>query len=219
MRTIILRELLIASRAGSGAALALAFFVLVVVVSALGLGRDPVLLTAAAPGTIWTGALLATLLSLDRLFQADFEDGSLDALLLAPIPQEATVLAKIIAHWLTTGLPLVIASPLMALMLNFPASHWPVMIFSLAVGTIGFSSIGGIGAAITLGVRRGGLLLSLLTMPLYVPTLIFGVVAVQNAAAQRPFLTPLLMLAGVSLASLVLAPLAAAAAVRIHSRG
>ena len=217
MWALILRDLRLATRAGSGAALGLAFFLVLVLVSALGLGKDSALLAAAAPGVIWTGALLSTLLSLDRLFQADHEDGSLDALLLSPLPPEAMVLAKTAAHWLTTGLPLVLAAPVMAVMMNLPGQAWATLIVSLLLGTAGLSAIGAIGAAITLGVRRGGLQLSLLTMPHYVPSLIFGVVAVQNAAAGQGTLTPLLLLAGISLGAVVLGPVAAAAAIRVQS--
>jgi len=213
-----LRELKLAFRSGSGTVLALAFFLLVVVVSALGLGREPELLSAAAPGTIWTAALLATLLSLDRLFQADHEDGTLDAMLVSPIPQETVVLGKILAHWLTTGLPIVVASPVMALMLSLPTGSWLLNGISLLIGTAGFSAIGAIGAAVTLGVRRGGLLLSLLTMPLYVPTLVFGVVTVQNAVRELEVATSLLLLTGVSLLACVIAPWAAAFAIRVQLR-
>ena len=218
MLNLIRRELMLAFRAGSGVALGLSFFLIVVVISALGLGRDPELLARAAPGVIWSAALLATLLSLDRLFQTDFEDGSLEALMQAPIPAEAMVLSKIIAHWLTTGLPLILVSPLMAIMLNLPFSLWGTLILSLFAGLAGLSAIGAVGAGLTLGIRRGGLLLSLLTMPLYVPSLIFGVLAVQNHANGISAGTPLLLASGITLFSIVLAPIAAAAAIRVHLR-
>lgn len=218
MLSLIARDLTLAFRSGSGIALGLAFFLIVVVISALGLGRDVELLAAAAPGVIWTAALLATLLSLDRLFQADFEDGSLEALFQTPITLEAVVLAKVIAHWLTTGMPLLFATPLMALMLNIPFSDWGTLVLSLFLGGMGLSAIGAIGASMTLGIRRGGLLLSLLTMPLYVPSLIFGVLAVQNASKGLSASTPLFLGGGISLFALVLAPIAAASAIRVHLR-
>jgi len=216
MTALLLRELRIATRAGGGAFLGLVFFLIIVLIAALGLGRDPGLLARAAPGTIWSSALLACLLSLDRLFQADFEDGSLEGLAMTPAPLEAVVLIKALAHWLTTGLPLVAAAPVMGLMLNLPAQAYIWLVVSLMIGTLSLSAIGAIGAALTLGVRRGGLLLSLLVMPLFVPSLIFGVRAVQDAASGGDPVPALLLLAGVTLLSLVIAPLAAAKALRIN---
>jgi len=216
MAEMLWREMRLAIRAGGGAGLALAFFLIVVLISALGLGRDLERLAAAAPGVLWTGALLATLLSLDRLFQADHEDGSLDALTLSPSPLGLVVLIKTLAHWLTTGVPLVVLSPVMAVMLNLEAATWGWMMASLFVGTLALSSIGAIGAALTLGVRRGGLLLSLLVMPLYVPTLVFGVVTLRNATEGLAPTTPFLMLLGLSLFAVVLAPPTAAAALRVN---
>lgn len=216
MIALLTREMQIATRAGGGAFLGLAFFLIVIVIAALGLGRDPDLLRRAAAGTIWSGALLACLLSLDRLFQADFEDGSLDGLALMPIPLEAVVLVKFLAHWLTTGVPLVVAAPVMGIMLNLaPEAHgW--LLASLAVGTLSLSAIGAIGAALTLGIRRGGLLLSLLVMPLFVPSLIFGVRVVQEAGRGGDPVPAMMLLSGVALFALVLAPIAAARALRIN---
>ena len=216
MIAILARDLQLATRSGSGAGLALAFFLVLVLISALGLGPNPDRLAAAAPGILWIGALLAALLSLDRLFQADYEDGTLDILATAPLPLEAIAAAKIAGHWLTTAVPLVILSPVLALTLNLPSQAYLTLIASLAIGTIALSAIGAIGAALTLGIRRGGLLLSLLTVPLYIPALIFGVTAVQNAAEGLATGTPLLLLSGLTFFTLALGPIAAAAALRVN---
>lgn len=216
MWALIKREVTIATRAGGGAALGLAFFLIMVLLTALGLGRETTLLAKAAPGTLWVGALLATLLSLDRLFQADAEDGTLEALALAPIPLEGVIVAKTAAHWLTTGLPLVVLSPLMAVMMQLPSGAYGWMIASLLVGTLSLSAIGAIGAALTLGVRRGGLLLSLLVTPLFVPTLIFGVRVIQNAADGLDPLTGFTLLGGLTLFSVVLSPIASAYALKVN---
>ena len=216
MKALVVREILVAARAGGGAALGLAFFLIVVLITALGLGRDIDLLAKAAPGTLWVGSLLATLLSLDRLFQADFEDGTLEALALVPAPLEAIVTIKVIAHWLTTGLPLVILSPIMALMLQLPTSALGWMILSLTVGTLSLSALGAIGASLTLGIRRGGLLLSLLVAPLFVPTLIFGVQTIKNAADGADPTTPFLFLIGLTFFSIVISPIAASYALRVN---
>lgn len=216
MKALLIREINVATRAGGGAALGLAFFLIMVLLTALGLGRDPTLLSSAAAGTLWTGALLATLLSLDRLFQADFEDGSLEALSLSPSPIEAITAIKILAHWMTTGLPLVVLSPIMGLMMQLPSAAMGWMLASLTIGTLSLSAIGAIGAALTLGVRRGGLLLSLLVAPLFVPTLIFGVDTIQKAAQGLDPITPFLLLTGLTLFSIVLGPIAASYALRVN---
>jgi len=206
------RDVLLSVRVGGGFGLALGFFVLVIVLLPLGVGRDLVLLERLAPGLIWLGATLAALLSLDHLFQADLEDGSLDQFFLSPAPMELSVLSKVTAHWLTTGLPLAIAAPALGLLLNLDPGHWAPLTVSLLVGTPALSLIGAAAAALTAGLRRGGLLLSLLTLPLYVPTLVFGA-----AAASRGFGAPeLLICAGISLIALVGAPIAASAALRLH---
>lgn len=212
------RELRLALRSGGGAGLGLAFFLMVGLLVPLGVGPEPGRLAPVAPGTLWIGALLASLLSLDRLFQADFEDGSLDILALSALPLEALVALKALAHWLTTGLPLTLVAPLLALTLQLPAPAYPWLLASLAIGTPALSFLGAIGAALTVGVRRGGLLLSLLVLPLYIPTLIFGARAVIAAADGGDPWSPLLLLCGLSLAILALAPLAAAAALRIALR-
>jgi heme exporter protein B len=212
------RELRLAVRSGGGAGLGLAFFLTVVLLVPLGTGPEPARLAAVAAGTLWVAALLACLLALDRLFQADLEDGTLDALALAPLPLEALVALKVLAHWLTTGLPLVVAAPLLAPTLHLPAPAYPWLVASLAAGTPGLSFLGAIGAALTVGIRRGGLLISLLVLPLYVPTLIFGaraVVAAANGSDPRP---ALLLLAGLTLFIVAVSPFAAAAALRVQLR-
>ncbi len=211
------RELRLALRSGGGAGLGLAFFLMVGLLVPLGIGPEPGRLAPVAPGTLWIGALLASLLSLDRLFQADFEDGSLDILALSALPLEALVALKALAHWMTTGLPLTLIAPLLALTLQLPAPAYPWLLASLAIGTPALSFLGAIGAALTVGVRRGGLLLSLLVLPLYIPTLIFGARAVIAAGEGDPW-SALTLLTGLTLFILALAPYAAAAALRIALR-
>ncbi len=216
-RALFLRDLKLALRSGGGAGLGLAFFLIVVLLVPLGVGPDPSRLAPMAPGTLWIAALLACLLSLDRLFQADWEDGVLDALALAPLPLETVVAVKALAHWLTTGLPLVLLAPVLAVTLNLPGAAFPWLVASLVVGTPALSFLGAIGAAVTVGVRRGGLLLSILVLPLYVPSLIFGAETVAAAGSGEP-LTSFLLLAGLTLFILAAAPFAAAAALRINLR-
>jgi heme exporter protein B len=170
-------------------------------------------LRAIAPGILWVGALLACLLTLDRIFALDFEDGTLDLLATSPIPMEGVVAVKACAHWITTGLPLTVLSPLMALLLNLSPDRYFWLIASLAVGTPALSIIGAFGAALTVGVKRGGLLMSLLVLPLYMPTLIFGATYVRDGGG-----TPLLLLAGITLGAVALLPFAAAAAIRVNLR-
>ncbi|MEM0990337.1 MAG: heme exporter protein CcmB [Pseudomonadota bacterium] len=211
------RDIALALRLGGGGAIAVAFFVLVAVLVPIGVGAEAGALMRVAGGLIWIAALLAVLLSLDRLFQADHEDGSLDQIMLAPLALEQVVLAKALAHWLTTGLPMTLVSPLLGLMLALPGDVLLVLTLSLAIGTPALSLIGAVGAAITVGVRRGGLLLSILVLPLYVPTLVFGARSVEAAlVALDP--VPALALGGViTLISAALAPFAAAAALRINA--
>jgi heme exporter protein B len=218
VRVVLARELRLALRSGGGAGLGVAFFLVVVLLVPLGVGPEPGRLAGIAPGVLWVAALLACLLSLDRLFHTDLEDGTLDILALAPLPLEALVALKAIAHWLTTGLPLVVVAPLLAVTLGLPGPAYPWLVASLAVGTPGLSFLGAIGGAVTVGLRRGGLLLSLLVLPLYVPSLIFGARAVAAAAEGGEPGSALARLAGLTLFILVLAPLAAAAALRINLR-
>jgi heme exporter protein B len=217
-RAVLARELTLALRSGGGAGLGLAFFLIVVLLVPLGVGPQADTLAAVAPGMLWIAALLACLLSLDRLFQTDAEDGTLDVLALSPLPLEALAALKALAHWLTTGLPLVVVAPVLAVTLSLPAPAYPWLVASLAVGTPGLSFLGAIGAALTVGLRRGGLLLSILVLPLYVPTLIFGARAVAEAAAGGDPWPAFLLLSGLTLFIVALAPFASAAALRIQLR-
>ena len=212
------RDLRLALRLGGGTSVGLGFFVLAVVLIPLGVGREPETLSSIAGGVVWIAALLAALLSLDRLFQADHEDGTLDQLMLAPMPLEQVVLAKTAAHWLTTGLPMTMVAPVLGLMLQLPVEALPAMAAAMAVGTPALSLIGAVGAAITVGVRRGGLLLSILVLPLYVPTLVFGARVVENATVALAVGPTLLLLGGLTLFSAAITPFAAAIALRINAR-
>jgi heme exporter protein B len=213
-RRLVQRDLRLALRQGGDAAMVVAFFVLTVVLFPLGVGPEPELLSRIAPGILWVTALLAALLSLERLFQADYEDGSLEALSLMPLPLEAQVLAKCLAHWLVTGLPLALAAPVLGLLLQLDAAGYPVLVLGLLLGTPSLSLIGAVGAALSLGARRGGVLLSLLVLPLYIPVLIFGVLAVEQTVAGLAARPHLLLLGALLAAALPLAPVAAAAALR-----
>jgi heme exporter protein B len=218
MIALLLRDLRLATRAGGGFGLGLAFFLLVAVLVPLGVGPEPALLARIAPGILWVGALLACLLSLDRIFALDFEDGSMDLLATAPIPLEGVVLVKALAHWLVTGLPLTLMSPVLGLLLNLPGPGYGWLVLSLALGTPALSLIGAFGAALTVGLKRGGLLLSLLVLPLYVPTLIYGAEAVRRGAEGQGAMTALLLLAGITAGAAALLPFAAAAAIRVNLR-
>ncbi|CAM3746114.1 heme exporter protein CcmB [Paracoccus yeei] len=218
MKALLLRDLRLAVRAGGGFGLALAFFLIVCTLVPFGIGPEGGTLARVAPGILWIGALLSCLLSLDRIFALDHEDGSLDLLATAPLPLEGIVAVKALAHWLTTGLPLVVFAPVLGLLLHLPGPAYGWLVVSLALGTPALSVLGAFGAAVTVGLRRGGLLLSLLVLPLYVPTLIFGAEAVRRGAQGADPATPLVFLAGISLASLALIPFAAAAALRVNLR-
>ncbi len=218
MIALLLRDLKLATRAGGGFGLGLAFFLIVCTLVPFGVGPQAEMLSRIAPGILWVGALLACLLSLDRVFALDFEDGSLDLLATAPLPLEGAVAVKAAAHWITTGLPLVVAAPLFGMLLHLPAQAVPYLLISLLIGTPALSMLGAFGAAITVGLRRGGLLLSLLVLPLYVPTLLFGAEAVRRGAAGMDATTPLVFQAAITLLTLALIPFAAAAAIRINLR-
>lgn len=218
MIALLIRDLRLAVRAGGGFGLGLAFFLLVAVIVPLGVGPSPEVLSKIAPGVLWVGALLSCLLSLDRIFALDFEDGSLDLLATSPMPMEMAVAIKALAHWLVTGLPLVVVSPVMALLLNLPGSGYGWLLASLALGTPALSIIGAFGAALTVGIKRGGLLLSLLVLPLYMPTLIFGAEVVKRGAAGLAVATPLALLAAITAGALAMLPFAAAAAIRVNLR-
>lgn len=218
MSALLIRDLRLAFRAGGGFGLGLAFFLLVAVLVPLGVGPEGATLGKIAPGILWVGALLACLLSLDRIFALDFEDGSLDLLATSPIPMEGVVAIKALAHWLVTGLALTVVSPVLAVLMNLPPQGFVWLILSLGLGTPALSVIGAFGAALTVGVKRGGLLLSLLVLPLYVPTLIFGAEVVRRGALGMELATPLLLLAGITAGSIALLPFAAAAAIRVNLR-
>ncbi|MGS4946341.1 heme exporter protein CcmB [Meridianimarinicoccus sp. RP-17] len=218
MIALLRRDMAVATRAGGGFGLGLAFFLVVVVLVPLSVGPDTAVLSRIAPGILWLGALLACLLSLDRIFALDFEDGSLDLLATAPLPLEGAVAVKAFAHWLTTGLPLTLMAPVLGVLLNLPVPGYRWLLASLLLGTPALSVIGAFGAALTVGLRRGGLLLSLLVLPLYVPTLIFGAEVARRGAEGMPVATPLALLAGISLGCAALMPFAAAAALRVNLR-
>ncbi|HJN26264.1 MAG TPA: heme exporter protein CcmB, partial [Rhodospirillales bacterium] len=190
------------------------FFVLAVILFPFGVGPEPNILARIAAGVIWVAALLASMLSLERLFQTDYEDGSLELLTLSPIALEVIVLAKITAHWLTTGLPLIVAAPLLAVLLNMNTEGFPMLIVALLLGTPSLSLIGAVGAALILGSRRGGVLLALLILPLYIPVLIFGVSAVDAVMGGLESKAQLLIMGAFLLGALPLCPWAAAAGVR-----
>jgi heme exporter protein B len=211
------RDLRLALREGGATGTALGFFLVVVAILPLGLGPDLKLLARLAPGLLWIALLLSALLSLDRLFHNDAEDGSLETLAMGPLPLEAVAAAKALAHWLTTCLPLVVAAPLMAVLLNLPIEAFGPLVLTMAIGSPALSFLGAIGASLTLGLRRGGPLLALLVLPLYVPVLIFGVTALTTAMRGGDMLSPpFLILLALSLAAGALAPIASAAALRAN---
>jgi heme exporter protein B len=208
------RDIRLALRTPGDSATVVLFFVLACVLFPLGIGPEPNVLARIATGVIWVMALLASLLSFERLFQLDAEDGSLDLIALAPAPLEFLILGKCAAHWLMTGLPLLIVSPFLGILLNLPPEAYLTLLAALALGTPTVSLIGAIGAALTLGARRGGVLLPILILPLYVPVLIFGVAAVEASVAGLSPQPHLLLLGGMLALSVPLGPVAGAAAVR-----
>lgn len=197
----------------------LVFFALVITLFPIGISPDPDLLALIAPGLLWVAALLAALLSLDSLFRSDYDDGSLEQLLLAQQPLSALALAKVTVHWLLTGLPLALMAPVLGIMLALPAGSYLVLAISLALGSATLSLIGAIGAALTVGLARGGVLLSLLVLPLYIPVLIFGAGAVQAAIAGDAVTAHLAILGALLAVALMLAPWAIAASLRISING
>ncbi len=215
VRQLLARDLTLAMRRRAEAANPLLFFVLVTALFPLGIGSDPNLLRSIAPGIIWVGALLASMLSLESIFRSDFEDGTLEQLLMSAHPLPVLVLSKVLAHWLITGVPLLLISPLLGVLLNMSGDSVVVLMATLALGTPILSLIGAIGVALTVGLRRGGVILSLLVLPLYVPVLIFASHAVGSAAAGMPVTGQLYMLGAFLALALVLAPLPTAAALRI----
>jgi heme exporter protein B len=212
---IVRRDLVLAMRRRSEIANPVLFFILVITLFPLGIGAQPKLLQAIAPGIIWVSALLATMLSLDSLFRSDFDDGSLEQILLSPYPTSILVLGKITAHWLTTGLPLLIVAPLLAVFLGMPNQSLSVLLLTLLLGTPILSLIGAVGVALTVGLRRGGMILSLLVLPLYVPVLIFASNAVEMASTGLPVTAQINILVSMLLMALVLAPWPTAAALKM----
>ncbi len=213
---LIQRDIALAMREGSAIGTALGFYLIVVTLTPLSLGPDIAALARIAPGILWVGLLLAVLLTLARMFEADHEDGTLDVLTLGTLPLEAVALAKMIAHWLTCALPLIVIAPMLGLLLNLEIGAYPWLAATMLLGSPALSTIGAIAAALTLKSRKGALLISLLVLPLYIPSLIFGVAAMNAVMTASPFgpTSSLLLLSAVSLASLALAPLATAAALR-----
>ncbi len=208
------RDLRLALRQSSDNVMVVMFFVLCAVLFPFGVGPELGILARISAGVIWVGALLASMLSLERLFQTDYEDGSLELMALTPAPLEILVIAKVAAHWLTTGLPLILASPLLAILLNMNSDGYGVLLLALFLGTPTLSLIGAVGAALILGARRGGVLISLLVLPLYVPVLIFGVSAVDAAIGGFEYKAQIFILGGLLMGTLPLAPWGAAAALR-----
>jgi heme exporter protein B len=210
------RDIVLSVRSGGGFGLALVFFLIVVVLMPFALGPDQSVLAKIAPGLLWLGALLACLLSSDRIFGMDYEDGTLELLATSPLPLEGVYLAKSAAHWFTTGLPLSLAAPVFGILLNLNLEVGGVLCLSLLLGTPALSLIGSFGATLTLGIRRGGLLLSLLVLPLYIPTLIFGALAVNAAALGKVLDGSLLSLLAISLGAIAILPFFSAMTLRAN---
>ena len=211
---LVARDVRLALRTPAETLTILAFFAIAATLFAFGIGPEPQALARVATGIVWVVALLACLMSLDRLFQSEADDGGLDQLVLAPAPLELLVLAKCLAQWLTTALPLIVVSPVVATMLNLPDAAYGTLLLSLLLGTPALSLFGAIGAALSVGARKGGALLALIVLPLYVPVLIFAVAAVEAAVAGLSPRPHLFLLAGLGVFALTLAPFAAAAALR-----
>lgn len=216
-RTIVMRDLLLAMRRRSDVLTTLFFFVIVVSLFPLGIGPELNTLRLIAPGVFWVAALLASMLALEKLFFVDYQDGALEQMLLAPQPLSILVLGKVLAHWLVTGLPLVLLSPLLGLQYDLSTTTIGTMMLTLLIGTPALSLIGAIGAALTLGIRGGGVLVSLLVLPLYIPVLIFGAGAVEAEASGLGGVGHLSMLGAILLLSALAAPLATATALRISA--
>lgn len=215
--TLLKRDLQIAVRHRGDIFNPLLFFVLVVTLFPLGIGPEPQVLTRVAPGIIWVAALLASMLSLERLFKADYSDGSLEQMLLSPQPLPLMVLAKVLAHWLLTGVPLILVAPLLAVLLHLDANSYGALILTLALGTPVLSLLGAIGVALTVGLRKGGVLLSLLILPLYIPVLIFATSAIDAAGMNLPYSGQLAIIGAMLIGSLTLAPLAIGASLRVST--
>ncbi|MGQ0455878.1 MAG: heme exporter protein CcmB [Hyphomicrobium sp.] len=213
---LVLRDLRLAVREGGAIGTALGFFLVVVAMLPLGLGPDLKLLSRIAAGVLWIALLLAALLSLGRMFESDYEDGTLDVLATGSLSLEGVAGAKALAHWLSTGIPLALLAPVLGILLNLDLAAYPALMTTMLIGTPAISFLGAIGAALTLRARKGGLLLALIVLPLYVPTLIFGISALSAAAGPGGAGSAYLILTAISLAAVVLGPLASAAALRIQ---
>ena len=212
--TLVQRDLRLAVRQGGALGTALGFYMIVVTLLPLGLGTDLNLLSRIAPGVLWIALLLSALLSLPRMFGNDYEDGSLDILATGPLPLELVVAAKALAHWISTGIPLTLLAPVLGILLNLEIEAYPVLVATMLVGTPAVSFIGAVGAALTLRAHRGGLLIALLVLPLYAPTLIFGMASIGALLGPGGVSSPFLILTALSLMSVVLGSIAAAAALR-----
>ncbi len=213
------RDVLLALRAGGGIGTAFGFFLTVVVLLPIGIGPDQALLQRIAPGALWIALLMSVLLSADRIYSADFEDGSLEVMALGPAPLEVVALAKALAHWITAGLPLAVAAPLLGFLLNLDAALVPALAGAMVIGSLALSMLAAMGAAITVGLRKGGLLISLLILPLYIPLMIFGVSASAGGVSGPDTSTPsFLILTAIVLVAVVVSPVASAAALRAHMR-
>ncbi len=215
--TLVGRDLRIALRDGGAIGIALGFYLIVVAIVPIGLGPDLNLLSRIGPGLLWVALLLSALLSVDRIFHNDHEDGTLEVIALGPLPLELVVAAKALAHWLSTAVPLVLLAPLLGLLLNLELGAYPAVVATMLIGSPAVSFLGAVGGALTLGLRRGGLLVAMLILPLFVPVLIFGVASVDRmTSALGSPVQPLLILAAYALATVVLAPFAAALALRAN---
>ncbi|MFY3325038.1 heme exporter protein CcmB [Vibrio fluvialis] len=215
MTTIIRRELLIAFRRQADIFNPLWFFIIVITLFPLSIGPDPSLLSRIAPGIVWVAALLSALLSLERLFRDDYQDGSLEQMMLMPVPLSVVVISKVLAHWLLTGVPLILISPLLAILLSLDMNTWISVVLTLLLGTPTLSFIGAIGVALTVGLQKGGVLLSLLVLPLYIPILIFATSAIDAASLGMAYNGQLAILAAMFMGALTLTPFAISAALRV----
>ncbi len=215
MTMIIRRELLIAFRRQADIFNPLWFFIIVITLFPLSIGPEPGLLSRIAPGIVWVAALLAALLSLERLFRDDFQDGALEQMMIMPVPLPIVALSKVIAHWLLTGLPLILISPLLAILLSLDLNTWLAVVTTLLLGTPSLSFIGAIGVALTVGLQKGGVLLSLLVLPLYIPILIFATSAIDAASLGMAYNGQLAILAAMFVGAMTLTPFAISAALRV----
>jgi heme exporter protein B len=214
-KKIALRDIKVSWSGGSSSSMVVGFFIIVVTLFPLGVGPELNMLSRISVGVIWVAALLACLLSLDRIFQADFEDGTLDQYALSPLSMEWIVMAKALAHWVTTSLPLILITPLLGILMNMQETAYMPLIYAMLIGTPALSLIGTIGASLTVSLKRGGVLLSLLILPLYVPVLIFGVMAVDAVTIGSGGNATLMILGASTLFSLAITPWVAAAAIRL----